>query len=132
MGSHGAAEATNWRYWGLIPGSPSNAPNRTPITSGSSGWRLQRPEPQAEQNTLWKPSGGSKARISSSPAVTRSVEFINSLRTPTGSHERIAVVEDDIAGRVAAMHKFDVLLRPQRTRRVRPCAAHEQQAAKHN
>lgn len=28
-----------------------------------------------------------------STAVTRSVEFINSLRTPTGSHERIAVVE---------------------------------------
>jgi 6-phosphofructokinase len=31
--------------------------------------------------------------IGFSTAVTRSVEFINSLRTPTGSHERIAVVE---------------------------------------
>jgi 6-phosphofructokinase 1 len=28
-----------------------------------------------------------------STAITRSVEFINALRTPTGSHERIAVVE---------------------------------------
>src|SRR5919198_5546811 len=31
--------------------------------------------------------------IGFSTAVTRSVEFINALRTPTGSHERIAVVE---------------------------------------
>jgi len=31
--------------------------------------------------------------IGFSTAVTRSVEFINELRTPTGSHERIAVVE---------------------------------------
>lgn len=31
--------------------------------------------------------------IGFSTAVTRSVEFIHSLRTPTGSHERIAVVE---------------------------------------
>jgi 6-phosphofructokinase len=31
--------------------------------------------------------------IGFSTAVTRSVEFINSLRTPAGSHERIAVVE---------------------------------------
>lgn len=31
--------------------------------------------------------------IGFSTAVTRSVEFINSLRTPTGSHERIAVIE---------------------------------------
>jgi 6-phosphofructokinase 1 len=31
--------------------------------------------------------------IGFSTAVTRSVDFINSLRTPTGSHERIAVVE---------------------------------------
>jgi 6-phosphofructokinase 1 len=31
--------------------------------------------------------------IGFSTAVTRSVEFINLLRTPTGSHERIAVVE---------------------------------------
>jgi 6-phosphofructokinase len=31
--------------------------------------------------------------IGFSTAVTRSVEFINSMRTPTGSHERIAVVE---------------------------------------
>jgi ATP-dependent phosphofructokinase / diphosphate-dependent phosphofructokinase len=31
--------------------------------------------------------------IGFSTAVTRSVEFINTLRTPTGSHERIAVVE---------------------------------------
>ncbi len=31
--------------------------------------------------------------IGFSTAVTRSVEFINSLRTPVGSHERIAVVE---------------------------------------
>ena len=31
--------------------------------------------------------------IGFSTAVTRTVEFINSLRTPTGSHERIAVVE---------------------------------------
>lgn len=31
--------------------------------------------------------------IGFSTAVTRSVEFIHSLRTPTGSHERVAVVE---------------------------------------
>jgi 6-phosphofructokinase len=31
--------------------------------------------------------------IGFSTAVTRSVEFINALRTPTGSHERIAVLE---------------------------------------
>jgi 6-phosphofructokinase 1 len=31
--------------------------------------------------------------IGFSTAVTRSVEFINALRTPTGSHERIAVIE---------------------------------------
>jgi 6-phosphofructokinase 1 len=31
--------------------------------------------------------------IGFSTAVTRSVEFINALRTPSGSHERIAVVE---------------------------------------
>ena len=31
--------------------------------------------------------------IGFSTAVTRSVEYINSLRTPTGSHERIAVIE---------------------------------------
>ncbi|MEN9937742.1 MAG: hypothetical protein RLZZ387_4321, partial [Chloroflexota bacterium] len=31
--------------------------------------------------------------IGFSTAVTRSVDFINSLRTPTGSHERIAVIE---------------------------------------
>ncbi|MBX0330226.1 ATP-dependent 6-phosphofructokinase [Oscillochloris sp. ZM17-4] len=31
--------------------------------------------------------------IGFSTAITRSVEFINSLRTPAGSHERIAVVE---------------------------------------
>jgi 6-phosphofructokinase 1 len=31
--------------------------------------------------------------IGFSTAVTRSVEFLNDLRTPTGSHERIAVVE---------------------------------------
>lgn len=31
--------------------------------------------------------------IGFSTAVTRSVDFLNSLRTPTGSHERIAVVE---------------------------------------
>jgi 6-phosphofructokinase 1 len=31
--------------------------------------------------------------IGFSTAVTRSVEFLNALRTPTGSHERIAVVE---------------------------------------
>lgn len=31
--------------------------------------------------------------IGFSTAVTRSVEFINSMRTPSGSHERIAVVE---------------------------------------
>jgi len=31
--------------------------------------------------------------IGFSTAVTRSVEYINSMRTPTGSHERIAVVE---------------------------------------
>lgn len=31
--------------------------------------------------------------IGFSTAVTRSVEFINSLRTPTGSHERVAVIE---------------------------------------
>jgi 6-phosphofructokinase 1 len=31
--------------------------------------------------------------IGFSTAVTRSVDFINALRTPTGSHERIAVVE---------------------------------------
>jgi 6-phosphofructokinase 1 len=31
--------------------------------------------------------------IGFSTAVTRSVEFINALRTPTGSHERVAVVE---------------------------------------
>ena len=31
--------------------------------------------------------------IGFSTAVTRSVEFIHQLRTPTGSHERIAVVE---------------------------------------
>jgi ATP-dependent phosphofructokinase / diphosphate-dependent phosphofructokinase len=31
--------------------------------------------------------------IGFSTAVTRSVEFINSMRTPTGSHERIAVIE---------------------------------------
>lgn len=31
--------------------------------------------------------------IGFSTAVTRSVEFINAMRTPTGSHERIAVVE---------------------------------------
>src|SRR5204862_3422212 len=31
--------------------------------------------------------------IGFSTAVTRSVEFIHALRTPTGSHERIAVVE---------------------------------------
>jgi 6-phosphofructokinase 1 len=33
------------------------------------------------------------ARIGFSTAVTRSVDLINALRTPTGSHERIAVVE---------------------------------------
>ena len=31
--------------------------------------------------------------IGFSTAVSRSVEFINALRTPTGSHERIAVIE---------------------------------------
>ncbi|HWQ13084.1 MAG TPA: ATP-dependent 6-phosphofructokinase [Roseiflexaceae bacterium] len=31
--------------------------------------------------------------IGFSTAVTRSVEFLNALRTPTGSHERIAVIE---------------------------------------
>lgn len=31
--------------------------------------------------------------IGFSTAVTRSVDFLNSLRTPTGSHERIAVIE---------------------------------------
>ena len=31
--------------------------------------------------------------IGFSTAVTRSVEFITALRTPTGSHERIAVIE---------------------------------------
>lgn len=31
--------------------------------------------------------------IGFSTAVTRSVEFINALRTPTGSHERVAVIE---------------------------------------
>lgn len=31
--------------------------------------------------------------IGFSTAVTRSVEYLNSLRTPTGSHERIAVIE---------------------------------------
>jgi ATP-dependent phosphofructokinase / diphosphate-dependent phosphofructokinase len=31
--------------------------------------------------------------IGFSTAVTRSVEFINSMRTPSGSHERIAVIE---------------------------------------
>ena len=31
--------------------------------------------------------------IGFSTAVTRSVEFINSMRTPSGSHKRIAVVE---------------------------------------
>ena len=72
MGSQGAAYATNCRYEGLIPGSPSNAPNRMLITSGSSGWRLQSAEPHAEQKTFAKPSGGSYARTSSSPDRIRS------------------------------------------------------------
>ena len=36
---------------------------------------------------------GTEYCIGFSTAVTRSVEYINALRTPTGSHERIAVVE---------------------------------------
>ena len=47
-------------------------PSRTLITSGSSGLRLQSAEPQPEQNTFAKPSGGSKEPISSSPETIRS------------------------------------------------------------
>ena len=41
---------------GRIPGSPSNAPSRTDMISGSSGLWLQSAEPQAEQNTFENPS----------------------------------------------------------------------------
>ena len=50
------------RKLGRMPGSPSNEPSRTEITSGSSGLRLQSAEPQAEQNTFGNPSGGSYDR----------------------------------------------------------------------
>jgi predicted phosphodiesterase len=42
------------------------------MTSGSSGLRLQSAEPQAEQYTFEKPSGGSNDSSSSSPDVMRS------------------------------------------------------------
>src|SRR5438094_7538731 len=55
-----------------MPGSPSNAPRRTLFTSGSSGLWLHSAPPQAEQKCFETPSGGSYARISSSPERIRS------------------------------------------------------------
>ena len=55
-----------------MPGSLSNEPSRTEITSGSTGLRLQSADPQAEQNTFGNPPGGSYARKSSSPEMIRS------------------------------------------------------------
>jgi 6-phosphofructokinase 1 len=45
--------------------------------------------PKTMDNDVW----GTDYCIGFSTAVTRSVNFINDLRTPAGSHERIAVVE---------------------------------------
>jgi hypothetical protein len=45
---------------------------RTESAAGFSGLRLQSWDPQAEQKTFVKPSAGSNARRSSSPAVTAS------------------------------------------------------------
>ncbi|CAK0748069.1 ATP-dependent phosphofructokinase / diphosphate-dependent phosphofructokinase [uncultured Gammaproteobacteria bacterium] len=47
----------------------------------------------AVPKTMDNDVNGTDYCIGFSTAVTRSVDFINALRTPTGSHERIAVIE---------------------------------------
>jgi hypothetical protein len=62
----------NWRYDGLIPGSPSNVPSRTATRPGSSRLCAQSAPPHAVQKTFDQPSSGSNEPSRSSPAVIRS------------------------------------------------------------
>ncbi len=71
IGSHGAAYVVNWRIEGRTPGSPSNAPRRTPIGSSWLGSPPNRAEPHSPQNHFPRPVSGFHALRLSSPCRMR-------------------------------------------------------------
>jgi hypothetical protein len=58
IGSHAAAESTNWRYCGRMPGSRSSVPSLTTTSPSENGSPLNSAEPQFEQNHFGTPVGG--------------------------------------------------------------------------
>jgi hypothetical protein len=59
IASHAAAQSTNCRYAGRMPGSRSRVPSLTTTSSSENGSPLKTAEPQFEQNHLGTPVGGS-------------------------------------------------------------------------
>ena len=57
-GSQGAAESTNCRNCGRMPGSRSSVPSRTATSGSDDGSPLNSADPHVPQNSLGTPTGG--------------------------------------------------------------------------